>query len=150
MQVEKRQGYCYEHAFSHNWNAMQGYHSLMRLAHLFNALALATRRVAKQVRESCAQRGLRLEWLHHLGACRCNCGSNSEHGASLSERISKASEGRARRGVSAFWRVLKKSPSLSCMATSVGTKITAHKDRAGDSCLAIVGKSDLDYFMRQS
>jgi hypothetical protein len=24
MQVEKRQGYCYEHAFSHNWNALQG------------------------------------------------------------------------------------------------------------------------------
>jgi hypothetical protein len=31
MQVEKRQGYCYEHAFSHHWNAMQCYHYLMRL-----------------------------------------------------------------------------------------------------------------------
>ena len=81
MQVEKRQGYCYEHAFSHNWNAMQGYHSLMRLAHLFNALALATRRVAKQVRElgvqaflrfvreSCAHRWLQLEGLQQLRAC---------------------------------------------------------------------------------
>ncbi|HZC00569.1 MAG TPA: hypothetical protein VE844_04160, partial [Gammaproteobacteria bacterium] len=48
MQVEKRQGYCYEHAFSHHWNAMQGYHYLMRLAHLLNALALATKRVASQ------------------------------------------------------------------------------------------------------
>ena len=87
---------------------------------------------------------------NNYGPARCNCGSNSEHGASLSERISKASEGRARRGMSAFWRVLKKSPCLSCMATSVGTKITAHKDRAGDSCLAVVGKTDLGYLMRQS
>jgi len=38
--VEKHQGYHYEHCFSFNWNAMKGYHYLMRLAHLFNALAL--------------------------------------------------------------------------------------------------------------
>src|SRR5687768_6314855 len=87
---------------------------------------------------------------NNYGPARCNCGSNSEHGASLSERLSKASEGRARQGVSAFWRVLKKSPCLSCMATSVGTKITAHKYRADDSSLAVVGKSDLGYSMRQS
>jgi hypothetical protein len=46
-QVEKRQGYCYEHLFSHHWNAMKGYHALMRLAHLLNALALATKQVAR-------------------------------------------------------------------------------------------------------
>jgi len=50
MQVEKRQGYHYEHAFSYNWNAMKGFHQLMRLAHLLNALAQYTPRVAKQVR----------------------------------------------------------------------------------------------------
>ncbi|TNF91053.1 MAG: transposase family protein, partial [Gammaproteobacteria bacterium] len=32
--VEKHQGYSYEHAFAKNWNAMKGYHYLMRLAHL--------------------------------------------------------------------------------------------------------------------
>jgi hypothetical protein len=37
--VEKHQGYSYEHAFAKNWNAMKGYHYLMRLAHLFNTLA---------------------------------------------------------------------------------------------------------------
>ena len=37
--VEKHQGYSYEHVFSKNWNAMKGYHYLMRLAHLFNTLA---------------------------------------------------------------------------------------------------------------
>ncbi|WP_198265213.1 transposase family protein [sulfur-oxidizing endosymbiont of Gigantopelta aegis] len=38
--VEKHQGYHYEHCFSLNWNALKGYHLLMRLAHLFNVLAL--------------------------------------------------------------------------------------------------------------
>ncbi len=76
--IEKRQGYGYEHAFSHDWNAMQGYHYLMRLAHLLNALALATKRVMAQcramgvqaflrwVRESCANRWLCLTWLEQL------------------------------------------------------------------------------------
>jgi hypothetical protein len=80
MQVEKGQGYCYEHAFSHHCNAMQGYHYLMRLAHLLNALALATKRVASQVRtlgvqaflrfvrESCAHPWLHPAWLQQLRA----------------------------------------------------------------------------------
>ncbi len=78
MQIEKCQGYCYEHAFSYDWNALRGYHYLMRLAHLFNALALATKRVMCQVRElgvqaflrwvreSCAHRWLRPAWLAQL------------------------------------------------------------------------------------
>jgi len=37
--VEKQQGYHYEHCFALNWQAMKGYHFLMRLAHLFNTLA---------------------------------------------------------------------------------------------------------------
>ncbi|MBK7237641.1 MAG: hypothetical protein IPI02_19265 [Sterolibacteriaceae bacterium] len=32
--VEKHHGYRYEHLFAKNWNAMRGYHYLMRLAHL--------------------------------------------------------------------------------------------------------------------
>ncbi len=36
--VEKRQGYQYEHCFSHNWNAMKGYHYLMRIGHALNTL----------------------------------------------------------------------------------------------------------------
>ena len=75
MQIEKRQGYYYEHAFSHTWQAMKGYHYLMRLAHLINALALASKRVAKQVRElgvqaflswvreTCANRWLDHTWI---------------------------------------------------------------------------------------
>jgi hypothetical protein len=78
--VEKCQGYNYEPAFSYTWNAMKGYHYLMRLAHLVHALALATKRVASQlrtrgvqaflrwVRESCAHRWLRREWIEHFRA----------------------------------------------------------------------------------
>jgi hypothetical protein len=43
--VEKHQGYHYEHAFALDWNAMQGYHLLMRLAHVFNTLARFTRQL---------------------------------------------------------------------------------------------------------
>jgi hypothetical protein len=49
--TEKRRGYCYEHLFSHNWQAMCGFHHLMRLAHLIHAITFATRRVAKLVRK---------------------------------------------------------------------------------------------------
>jgi len=37
--VEKRQGYNYEHCYAENWNAMRGYHYLMRIGHLLNVLA---------------------------------------------------------------------------------------------------------------
>ena len=48
--VEKHQGYHYEHCFSLNWNALKGYHFLMRLAHLFNGLALFTVALVKMVK----------------------------------------------------------------------------------------------------
>jgi len=55
--VEKRHGYQYEHCFSYNWNAMRGYHFLMRLGHLINILAQNTARLAKMIR-SMGLRGL--------------------------------------------------------------------------------------------
>lgn len=39
FQVEKRQGYQYEECFSYDWDAMKGYHYLMRLGHMLNVLA---------------------------------------------------------------------------------------------------------------
>ena len=45
--VEKHQGYAYEHAFAKNWQAMKGYHSLMRLAHLINTLARFSKELAE-------------------------------------------------------------------------------------------------------
>lgn len=50
--VEKRQGYQYEHLFSYNWNAMKGYHYLMRLGHLINILAHNCEHLVEMVRES--------------------------------------------------------------------------------------------------
>ena len=64
--VEKHQGYHYEHAFALDWNAMKGYHYLMRMAHLFNTLArfsrhlkalyaeLGVRATIAFIRQSCA------------------------------------------------------------------------------------------------
>lgn len=37
---EKHQGYYYEHIFSHDWNAMRGYHYLMHIARMLNEMAL--------------------------------------------------------------------------------------------------------------
>ena len=44
--VEKHQGYSYAHAFAKQWNAMKGYHYLMRLAHLINTLARFSKELA--------------------------------------------------------------------------------------------------------
>jgi len=53
--VEKRHGYQYEHCFSQHWDAMRGYHFLMRLGHLINVLGQKTAALAQIVR----RRGLR-------------------------------------------------------------------------------------------
>jgi len=49
--IEKRHGYGYEHAFSYNWNAMKGYHYLLRLAHFINILAIYSECLIDLVRE---------------------------------------------------------------------------------------------------
>src|SRR6266699_2216759 len=56
--VEKHQGYQYEHNFSYNWEAMRGYHFLMQIAHLLNALVQNSARLVRLVR-SRGLRGLR-------------------------------------------------------------------------------------------
>lgn len=48
--VEKHQGYAYEHLFAKDWNAMRGYHYLMRLAHLINTLARFSSELAPMIR----------------------------------------------------------------------------------------------------
>jgi hypothetical protein len=49
--IEKCHGYHYEHLFSYNWNAMKGYHYLMRIGHLINVLTLYSERLAKTIRD---------------------------------------------------------------------------------------------------
>lgn len=48
---EKEQGYQYEHCFSKNWEALMGYHYLMRIAHCLNELVHFSAALAKKVLE---------------------------------------------------------------------------------------------------
>jgi hypothetical protein len=50
--VEKHHGYNYEHCFSYNWNAMKGYHYLMRLGHMINVLACYSAQLSKIIRDT--------------------------------------------------------------------------------------------------
>lgn len=47
----KNRGYHYKHAFSTDWNAMQGFHYLMRLAHAINAISEFTKILKKIIRD---------------------------------------------------------------------------------------------------
>lgn len=53
--VEKHQGYSYQHCFAKNFNAMKGYHYLMRMAHTFNTLA----RFSQALKHSFQELGVR-------------------------------------------------------------------------------------------
>lgn len=48
--IEKNHGYQYKHAFSYNWNAMQGFHYLMRLGHAINALSEFTKTLKRYIK----------------------------------------------------------------------------------------------------
>ncbi len=49
----------YEHVFAKNWNAMKGYHYLMRLAHLFNTLARFSSELAGLFKQYGVQEAIR-------------------------------------------------------------------------------------------
>lgn len=49
--VEKHQGYGYEHTYSYDWQAMKGYHHLMRLAHLLNNVVMRGVEIVDWVKE---------------------------------------------------------------------------------------------------
>lgn len=49
--AEKYHGYNYEHCFSKNWNAMKGFHYLMRLAHLLNVLVQYSVKIYEKIKE---------------------------------------------------------------------------------------------------
>jgi hypothetical protein len=50
INTEKNRGYHYKHLFSHNWNAMRGFHLLMRLGHAMNALSQFTGKLKKYIK----------------------------------------------------------------------------------------------------
>ncbi len=49
--VEKHQGYDYEHCYSYDWNAMKGFHYLMKIGHFLNVMATNSELLAEKVRE---------------------------------------------------------------------------------------------------
>jgi hypothetical protein len=59
--VEKHQGYQYEHCYAEKWNAMRGYHYLMRIGHLLNVLACLSCALIAAFKERGAQ-GF-IEWV---------------------------------------------------------------------------------------
>lgn len=60
--VEKHQGYHYEHAFSDDWNAMRGYHYLMRIGHLINILTWYSSALTRDLRRLGIRGFLALVW----------------------------------------------------------------------------------------
>lgn len=65
--TEKRHGYNYEHPFSYDWNALKGWHALMRLAHLINILTLHTVALWETVQTLGLRGTLRFLWQTFTG-----------------------------------------------------------------------------------
>lgn len=60
INTEKHRGYHYEHAFSYDWNAMQGFHLLLRMAHAVNALSEFTKKLKKWIKKQGCSATLKL------------------------------------------------------------------------------------------
>ncbi|MBC8035387.1 MAG: transposase family protein [Chitinophagaceae bacterium] len=50
--IEKHEGYFFEHCYSYNWQAMKGFHYLMKIGHFLNALVINSEIIADYVDES--------------------------------------------------------------------------------------------------
>jgi DDE_Tnp_1-associated len=50
--IEKHQGYFFEHCYSYTWEAMKGFHYLMKIGHLMNALVTNSELIASYIDES--------------------------------------------------------------------------------------------------
>lgn len=50
--IEKHEGYFFEHCYSYNWEAMKGFHYLMKIGHFLNVLVINSEIVANYVDES--------------------------------------------------------------------------------------------------
>ena len=65
--VEKRHGYQYEHCFCEDWNAMRGYHYLMRIGHLINVLVWYSSALSRAVRSLGIRGMLEFIWTTLVG-----------------------------------------------------------------------------------
>jgi myosin-crossreactive antigen len=60
INTEKNRGYHYKHAFSYHWNAMRGFHYLMRMAHAINALSEFTKKLKQFIKKQGCEAVLKL------------------------------------------------------------------------------------------
>lgn len=65
--AEKRHGYHYEHGYSEDWNAMRGYHYLMRIGHLINILVWYSTALSRAVRSLGMGGFFKLVWTTLVG-----------------------------------------------------------------------------------
>lgn len=65
--AEKHHGYHYEHRYSEDWNAMRGYHYLMRIGHLINVLAWYSAQLVTRTRRLGIRGFLALVWTTLVG-----------------------------------------------------------------------------------
>jgi len=49
--IEKHEGYSFEHVYSYNWQAMKGFHYLMKIGHFMNVMAVNSELLAEYVDE---------------------------------------------------------------------------------------------------
>jgi hypothetical protein len=49
--IEKHQGYYFEHCYSYNWNAMKGFHYMMKIGHFINALLIHSEIICEYIDE---------------------------------------------------------------------------------------------------
>ncbi len=66
--TEKHQGYDYEHCYSYTWNAMEGYHYLMKIGRFLNVMAINSELLVEQVKKL----GIRGFIVYLKTACRGN------------------------------------------------------------------------------
>ena len=50
--IEKHEGYFFEHCYSYDWQAMKGYHYLMKIGHFVNALVIGSELITTFVEKS--------------------------------------------------------------------------------------------------
>lgn len=50
--IEKHEGYYFEHCYSYNWQAMKGFHYLMKVGHFLNVMAVNSELLLQYVDES--------------------------------------------------------------------------------------------------
>ena len=60
INTEKNRGYSYKHAFSYDWQGMQCFHYLMRLAHALNAISAFSKGLKQFIKEHGVQATIQL------------------------------------------------------------------------------------------